>query len=470
MKTSRTAMMAMAAWILAVPLCPGQTKQWDKSFGGSLDDACISVQQTADGGYILGGRSKSPIGGDLSQKRRGRDSDYWIVKTDASGAKQWDKRFGGLGSDEREDLRVVQQTTDGGYILGGTSFSQGGSLEPDEEDKTGNSWGRPDYWIVKVNAEGGKEWDHIFGTTAQDYLSSVQQTRDGGYILGGHTSGNTAGFEPYQKSEDSRGFEDYWIVKVNAEGGKEWDRCFGGDGHDRLCSVRQTSDGGYILGGSSDSGVSGERTQDSRGGLDYWIVKINASGAKEWDRRFGGSKEDSLSDLDTTPDGGFILGGTSWSKADGDKSEDSRGFEDYWIVKVDANGNKEWDRRFGGDHYDDLSSIQGTSDGGFILSGYSKSRSGGDKSEDAHRFDYWLVKLDSSGAKKWDKSLGGNDDDVLNCVRQTADGGYLLGGSSQSGAEKDKTESSRGGWDFWIVKLGPEAASTPPKVLTEDNL
>jgi len=148
---------------------------------------------------------------------------------------------------------------------------------------------------------------------------------------------------------------------------KQWDKDFGGNGGDQLNFSQQTSDGGYILGGYSFSGISGDKTEASRGSNDFWVVKIDANGAKQWDKRFGGTGSDALNSLQQTSDGGYILGGTSSSGISGDKTEASRGGNDFWVVKIDANGTKQWDKRFGGSGSDNLNSVRQTSEGGYIL-------------------------------------------------------------------------------------------------------
>jgi hypothetical protein len=150
---------------------------------------------------------------------------------------------------------------------------------------------------------------------------------------------------------------------------KEWDVQFGGSKKDELSALQQTTDGGYISGGNSLSGISGDKTQVSQGKSDYWIVKTDATGAKEWDSRFGGSENDYLLSLQQTSDGGYILGGTSESGISGDKTQASQGLSDYWIVKTDANGVKQWDARFGGSNLDFCNSVRQTTDGGYIVGG-----------------------------------------------------------------------------------------------------
>jgi hypothetical protein len=148
------------------------------------------------------------------------------------------------------------------------------------------------------------------------------------------------------------------------------------------------------LGGRSHSAINGDKTEGGRGGEDYWIVKTDATGNKQWDKRFGGIGDDKLESIQQTTDDGFILGNYSLSGMGGDKTEYSRGASDYWIVKTDATGNKQWDKRFGGAILEYYGSVEQTKDGGYILGGYSYSGTGGDKTEDNRGLvDYWIVKL-----------------------------------------------------------------------------
>jgi len=412
-------------------------KEWDATFGGSKNDYLYSLKQTADGGYILGGSYSSGVLGDNSLSTY----DYWIVKTDANGVKQWDARFGGSSYDA---LRSLQQTADGGYILGGYSSSGISG------DKTQASQGGNDYWILKTDANGVKQWDARYGGSGGDNLYSLQQTADGGYILGGWSSSGISG----DKTQESQGGSDYWIVKTDANGTKQWDARFGSSDYDNLNSLHQTDDGGYILGGYSESGISGDKTQASQGGTDYWIVKTDANGVKQWDARYGGSGGDNLYSLQQTADGGYILGGASESGISGDKTQTSQGGSDCWIVKIDANGAKQWDARFGGSDYDDLFSLQQTADGGYILGGTSNSGISGDKTQASQGgYDYWIVKTDPIAVKIWDARFGGSGYDYLRSLQQTADGGYILGGYSYSGISGDKTQANQGATDYWIVKV-----------------
>ena len=428
-------------------------KQWDKRFGGTDVDGFNSFQQTTDGGFILGGWSKSGISGDKTQPSWGSYYDYWIVKIDSLGLKQWDKRFGGTNDDY---LYSVQQTTDGGYILGGYSWS---GLSG---DKTQPSWGNADYWIVKIDSLGIKQWDKRLGGTGDDELHSLQQTTDGGYILGGISNSGIGG----DKTQPSWGSEDYWIVKIDSLGIIQWDKRFGGMGYDYLCSLEQTTDGGYILGGYSSSGTGGDKTQPSWGGsFDYWIVKIDSLGIKQWDKRFGGTLYDYFYSLKQTTDGEYILGGYSNSGISGNKTQPSWGGGDYWIVKINSLGMKKWDKRFGGTSDEELYNIFLTSDGGYIISGDSYSSISGDKTENNLGTEQtWVVKTDSLGNTQWDKTIFTTGHDENGLAIQTKDGCYAMSNVTAGGIGGDKTQPSQGSFDYWIIKFCDSTLAVIPTV------
>jgi hypothetical protein len=431
------------------------SKKWDIDFGGDQTEQLSVLQQTKDGGYIFGGYSESGISGDKTQASRG-GSDYWILKANAQGVKQWDFRYGGNSVDE---LTCLQQTSDGGYIVGGISFS-GASGDKCEAGRR-----KSDYWIVKITSDGIKQWDATFGGTQEDELRSIQQTSDGGYILGGSSISNIS----EDKTQNSKGGKDFWIVKADANGVKQWDATFGGNMFEEMFSVLQTNDGGYILGGYSLSDINGDKTQHSRGRYDMWIVKTNNSGAKQWDKTFGGADDDWLAQLQQTTDGGYILGGWSWSGISGDKTQATKGDNDYWIIKINGTGKKKWDADFGASSNDYLTAMQQTNDGGYFLGGYSSSPAGGDKTQNTQGgTDYWAVKTDAYGTKLWDVNFGGTDFDFCYAAQQTTEGGYILGGYSSSGIGGDKSQPTKGLNDYWIVKTTKDttACNTPVNVRT----
>ena len=283
-----------------------------------------------------------------------------------------------------------------------------------------------------------------------DRLNDARQTNDMGYILGGTSSSNISG----EKTDSSRGGDDFWIVKVDSVGNIEWDKTIGGSGTDDFSKFVLTRDGGYVLGGTSDSPISGEKTDSSKGGKDYWIVKINSVGTIQWQKTFGGSSTDELSGIAQTPDGGYFIGGTSTSGISGDKSETNSGLNDYWVIRIDSIGNLLWENTIGGSAADALRDIQLTNDGGYILSGHSSSDISGDKtSANIGSADYWIVKLDSVGNIQWQSAIGGTGIDNARTIVATSDGGFLVGGNSTSPISGNKTVYNFSGADLWPVKL-----------------
>ena len=432
--------------------------QWQQSFGGTNGDILYSLERTSDGGCILGGYSFSGTNGNKTSPNFGTagvNSDFWIVRLDAGGNKLWDKTYGGTNN---EALFCLRQTTDGGFILGGSSDSGPSG------NKSAPRRGNDDFWVVKIDANGGKSWDVSFGATGKDILFSLQQTSDGGYILGGYSQSGTGGNKTSPNYGTAGVDGDFWVVRLDANGNKLWDHTYGGTGDDSLSSLQEVTGGGFILAGSSSSPAStnspadGTKTSPNYGGYDFWIVRLDAAGNQLWDKSYGGSAADGESNVQIrqTSDGGFIVGGDSSSGVSGNRTNASFGGSDYWVLRLDASGNKLWERVLGGAGFDELTDLAQTSDGGFLLAGLSDSGVSGNKSSTNYGLsDFWLVRLDAGGNKLWDQNYGGsNQDGFFNAsLRATSDGGWLLGGDSQSGASGIKTAAGFGGADYWVLKL-----------------
>ena len=298
-------------------------------------------------------------------------------------------------------------------------------------------------------------WEKSYGGKHAEYLMDAIPTADYGFILAGSSLSNKSG----NKSDQNKGDLDYWVWKMNENGDLDWQKSFGGSGSDLLQSIALTHDGGDILGGVSASNQSLDKKEDSRGEDDYWVIKLNAKGAEEWQVTLGGNAQEKLHSIKPTRDGGYILGGSSSSDKSFDKSEKGFGNLDYWVIKLDHSGKVEWQKSFGGKYADELRSIDITFDGGCILGGYSNSPASGNKVSDGlGEGDYWVIKLNSIGDIQWQKVIGGKGDDQLNAVIQTYDGGFLVGGHSNSEVGEYKTRSNSEGTDFWVVKLDDKGA------------
>lgn len=407
--------------------------QWQKALGGSSGDKANSIQQTYDGGYIMAGGSTS-TNGDVTGNHG--DTDYWIAKLDALGTIEWQKSLGGTTDDIANS---VQQTSDGGYIIAGETYSNDG-------DVTGYHL-NGDCWIVKLDASGNLQWQKTLGGTEYDVANSVKQTSDGGYIVAGETSssdGDVIG---------NHGNADAWIVKLDASGNIQWQKSLGGSSYDRANAIQQTSDEGYIIAGTAASD-DGDVTVN-HGIEDFWIVKLDASGILQWQKSLTGNLADSAESIQQTSDGGYIVAGGSNSI--NSEFPVTFGISNYCVAKLDANGSTVWQKYFGGSNNDYAYSTQQTSDGGYIVAGAAVSTNG-DVTGNHGSSEYWIIKLDASGSEQWQKALGGSSFEEAYAIQQTADGGYILAGSAAS-ADGDIT-GNHGNGDAWIVKLSSGQLST----------
>lgn len=384
------------------------TAEWQKSYGGSQMDILHSVKITADGGFILAGESYSNKGFDKKEDSKGQ-SDFWIIKLDAKGNEMWQRTIGGTG---QEKLLSVAQTKEGGYILGGSSSSNKsipdakGIIDP--YSKTEDSRGNLDFWVIKLSKEGEMQWDKTLGGKYYDELKSIEQTSDEGYILGGYSNSPVSG----DKTESNNGLGDYWVVRLNPDGVVLWQRTLGGDKDDNLAVLTQTKDHGFILGGSSNSGATDTKTKASRNGTDFWVVKLDEIGNVQWQETYDYGKYDALTSIVENPDGSYLIGGYAQSekgtgattqvlsKEISKQSKNEEGISDYLALKINAEGETIWTQTVGSKGDEIMRKLFETRDGGYILAGTSSGTISRDKNSMKGGSDFWIVKLKDKEKKE----------------------------------------------------------------------
>jgi len=391
-------------------ISPMSSISFAKTYGGTNYDKAYSVQQTSDGGYIVVGSTASFGAG---------SSDIFLIKTDANGNIQWAKTYGGPGDDS---VYSVQQTSDGGYIVAGSTYSFGAG-----------SW---DIFLMKTDANGNIQWAKTYGGTGDDVAFSVQQTSDGGYIVAGGTSSFGAGSW------------DIFLIKTDANGNIQWAKTYGGTDWDLATSVQQTSDGGYI--------VASEIRSFGAGSWDIFLMKTDANGNIQWAKTYGGTDVDAALSVQQTSDGGYILAGLTWSFGAGER--------DIFLINTDANGNIIWAKTYGGTGWDWASYVQQTSDGGYIVASFTLSFSTSN--------DFFLIKTDANGNIIWAKTYRRTGWDEVYSVQQTSDGGYILAGLTYffgAGSEDIfliKTDANGNIGSCSIVRSVSPTVTTPSPTVT----
>jgi len=469
MKTIRLRLSFVTALLLFSPLLHSQDILWEKSYGGKHADYLFDAIATPDYGFLLAGSSLSKKTGNKTAEAQG-GLDYWVWKMDEHGELDWQQGFGGPGSDL---LQAVRLAKDGGFLLAGISDSQAGIQKKD------SCRGQDDLWIVKLDARGAEQWQRTIGGSGQEQLSAAFPASDGGWILGGSSSSEKSALvkdakDPFGKWEDGFGNLDYWAVKLDKKGNMEWQRTIGGEYADQLRSVIQTADGGYLLGGYSNSPESGNKTEKCYGTGDYFVVKLDRDGETEWQKSYGGSEDDQLYVVHQAYDGNYILAGNSNSGTSGNKNASNGKGTDFWVLKIDLRGEILWQETFDIGQTDLLTSLVENGDHTFLLGGYSQpapqSSKGGmtlnAKKEEEGINDYVAIKINEKGEQLWTASAGSNGEDILRKAVETRDGSYLLAGTSKGAPSRDR-KSGKGGNDFWVVKLRDKEKKKEPKKYIE---
>ncbi len=406
-----------------------------KTYGGSKNDSAQSVIATMDGGYAVLGFTQSKDE-DIIDKQD-ESFDYWVLKFNADDELQWQKTYGG-SSDERG--RDIIQTQDGGYAIIGFSFSNDG-------DVTSGNAGLQDYWLAKLDPNGNISWQKSFGYQGADSGISVIQTNDQGYLVSGILDVTASGgLGNSSRSENRHAGGDYWILKLDSSGEIEWSKYFGGNFSDTPEGIVQTDDNGFIIAGGSDSDDTD--ISSNIGSYDFWVVRISATGDIVWEKSYGGDQIDEARAIVKTNDGNYIIAGDTRSNAN--DISNNNGAADLWLIKISPNGSLLWEKTIGGTSFDVARSIVKTQDNGFLLAGSSRSNDI-DVSENKGQNDAWALKIETNGDLQWETTVGGSDIDFGYSITELNDASIILVGDSTS-SDGDIIDN-KGFTDVLIIKI-----------------
>ena len=348
---------------------------WTRTYGTINMDQGYSVQNTYDGGYIVTGRLYSDVTGTY---------DAYLLKTDENGDSIWAKTWGGTNGDFGN---YVQQTSDGRYIIIGSTYSFGA--------------GECDLWLIKTGFFLDTLWTNTYGGTGTDQGYAVQQTSDSCYIIAGNSNSFGAG----GRSADS---SDVYLIHTDADGDTIWTNTYGGAGDDQAMSVQEIL-GGYIITGFSNSFGFDD--------YDVYLINTDDNGDTIWTKTYGGTGEEKSYSVQQPAEGGYIICGFSSSFGPGD--------DDVYLIRTDINGDTLWTKTYGGTGEDRGYSVQETVDGGYIICGYTSLFGSTD-------YDVYLIKTDSSGNALWTKTYGSTGDERSYSVQELTEGGYIICGYSNS--------------------------------------
>jgi len=425
----------------------------DKAFGGSYPEAFGRI--ISDGTRLtIAGGGGSAISGEVTDTicpSTTVPGDCWLVQFDAQFNIYWNKFIGGNANDNIPMPAYIEQ--DHTFLFSAESNSDSSC------DKSEDAWAQEeDYWIVKIDTAGNKLWDRTYGGIFEDRFPKIIRLSTGEYIVCGNSDSPVGA----DKTAAPYGGWDYWALKLDINGNKLWDKVYGGTGQELAnsatiswnFSILADDDGKFLLAGSTNSPASGDISQPQIGGVDIWVIKLDYAGNKIWDRRYGGSLGDWCSKIIKTADEGYIISGITGSPQDNDVSDPPRGSSDIWVIKLDSLGYKQWDKRYGGTGGESSSSIAEAPGGGYWICGTTGSDTASfEVSEDSYGGqDYWMLRIDGAGNLLWDKRFGGPglweyaQDFVI-----MDDESIFLCGTASAGTSAVKTDSGDGYSDYWVV-------------------
>ena len=392
-------LIALAAFLLATSASAAPTPtSWSQTYGGPLSDKAYAMIKTSEGGYALAGTTNSFGTGLINA---------WLVKTDIDGNELWNQTYSGLGQGIAD---AITQTNDGGYALTGYTYSFEQSNSTTTSGQTANTGKSTlSMWILRTDYLGDLYWNQTYSQLGTAVGYSIIQTSDEGFAVVGTSDSLT-----------SNGVA-AWLLKVDGFGDLQWYKTFIGIRDEELFSIIQTSDGGYLLGGDTDS-------INQASPYAFWLVKTDSNGVQQWNQTYPMSNDCTFSTMVPTSDGGYMLIGTIQTTTG----------NLYLIVKTNSSGNMEWYQTYGLSTVNDATSGIQTSDGGYAITGYTAN------STNSAIVKTWLVKTDARGNPQWNQTYGGEGVNIAGAIAEANNGGYALGGYTNS--------TGAGEEDFWLIK------------------
>ena len=402
--------------IYAIDYKESQVQSW----GGTSSDSFVSIAKTSDGGFVVVGDSNSTDAGFVNQ---GKD-DAIIIKYDSEGNQEWIKSFGGSDDD---NFRSVTETSDGGFVVVGYSKSKDAGIANTSQNYQAI--------IVKYDANGNQKWIQPFGGSVRDEFYSVISTSDGGVIVVGSSWSTDAGFV-------NQGSTDAIVVKYDQEGNQQWIQSWGGNYRESFDSVIETSDGGFVVVGSS---ASTNAEFPNQGETDAIIIKYDGNGNQQWIQSWGGNSYDSLYSVTETSDKGLVVVGSSFSI---NTELMNQGDSDILVIKYDKDGNREWIQSWGEGGDDYARSVIETLNHELVVVGYTTLINGDDWNEDGI-----VIKYDLDGNQQGVQYWRENDSDSFQSMIEMRNGELLIIGYSQS---SNVGFVNQGGYDGILVKYSPK--------------
>jgi len=430
---------------LNIIYCQNMIIEWQNCFGGSKDDHATDIIKLEDGFLIAGSTTSND--GDISYLHGGQD--WWLVKTDVTSNMIWEKSYGGSNG---EHLLRILPSSDSNYYLLGSSYSSNGDISIDPYPES------TDYWIVKIDSSGNILWDRIIGGNMLDQMWTGTTTNDGGILAFGWTGSEDGDISVYY------GLYDMWMVKLNSEGEKEWDFTIGTSGGDVGQAIIQTSDGGYLVGGSSRINDGGNLTCEPHSfKAEAILVKLDSNRNIEWQQCYGGSGDEGITGLREIEQGYIFVAYTESNDGDvsGFHGLPYEGMVDIWVVKVDQVGDIIWQKCLGGSRSEFVSEIIITEDENIIILGITQSNDGdvlGNHTLSEHDFDIWIAKINEEGTLLWQQCIGGLGNEKLDYgIIKKSDNNFVIAGQTDYGPSYDVECTPHAGVmnypDFWVFEI-----------------